>query len=165
MKVTIKETMFQKMLNAIKSNVPKDMYNNPALNYIRLKIEDGWITAMVYDGISGARFKFEAQSHDGEVLLDVPTEYGNLTYHFKQKYEWNEKLDNIFDKMKVHDREIGVNAAVMARIMNNVARVSEDANKCVIIETKESQTEGFRMCAKDKSFEFEQFLLPLRIGG
>ena len=194
MKVEVSEVMFQKMLNAVKNCVSKDECNRPVLKYIRLKVENGMITAMVCDGCSGARFKFAAQSHDGEnfvciikpisfkasksgflpvvielldgeVLLDVPTEYGNLTYHFKQMYKWDEKLDDIFDKMKVHDREIGMNAALMARIMNNFASVSNDRNKCVVIETKESKTEGIRMYAKDKSFEFEQFLLPLRMQG
>lgn len=193
MKVTINETLFETMLKATKGCTNR-YSTRPALEYIRIKVESGKITALVCDGVSGARFKFDARSHEGEdftclikpipfkaskngnlhvvielvddeALLDVPTEYGNLTYHFKQKFNYDDKLDGIFDKMKTHDREIGVNAALMARIMKNFASVATDCTKPVILESKDRPNEGFCMSLysdKDK-FEFEQFLLPVRI--
>lgn len=191
MKVVISETKFQKMLDAIKNGVSKSG-NRPFLSYIRLKIQQGNITAMVCDGYSGARFtiyenngdgedfvclikpiSFKASKCgnsyvsiellDGEAVLSVPTEFGNLTYRFRQNIEWDEKLDGIFDKMTHHDREIGVTAAYMARIMNNFARVSNSRNNATVIESKDSKLEGFRMYAIDREFEFEQFLLPVRM--
>lgn len=193
MKVTISETMFETMLKATKGGTSK-YDSRPALEYIGIKVENGTIIAMVCDGYSGARFKFAARSQEGEnftclikpipfkasrngtlpvvielvdgvALLDVPTAYGHLTYHFKQNYSYENKLDDIFDKMKNHDRELGINAAFLARIMRNFANVSRDRSKPVILETNDSKTAGFRMSLysdKDK-FEFEQFLLPVRI--
>lgn len=192
MKVIIKETMFKKMLDAVKGGVAKNA-SRLALEYIRIKAEGGVITAMVCDGCSGARFKFKAESHEGEdftclikpipfktsksgtmlvtielvddeCLLDVPTGYGNLTYHFKQDFKYDDRLDEIFDKMKVHDREIGVNSALLARIMKAFESVSTRYPNAVVIESKDSKTEGFRMYATEEStFEFEQFLLPVRL--
>jgi hypothetical protein len=194
MKVTISETMFETMLKAIKGGAAAQYISRPELEYIRIKVEGGKINVMVCDGASGARLKFDAISHDGEdftclikpisfkaskngtlpvtieiidgeALLDVPTAYGNLTYHFKQNVSYNDKLDGIFDKMGNHDRWVGVNATLLSRIMRNFASVSNERIKSVILESKDSKTEGFRMrmySEKDK-FEFEQFLLPIRI--
>lgn len=194
MKVTISETMFETMLKATKGSTAAKYSSRPALEYIRIKVEGGKINVMVCDGVSGARLKFDANSHDGEdftclikpisfkaskngnlpvtielvdgkALLDVPTAYGNLTYHFKQDFSYDDKLDDIFDKMGNHDRWVGVNATLLSRIMRNFASVSTERVKGVILESKDSKTEGFRMrmySEKDK-FEFEQFLLPVRI--
>lgn len=193
MKVTISETMFETILKATKGSTAQHS-SRPALEYIRIKVEGGKINVMVCDGVSGARLKFDANSHDGEdftclikpisfkaskngnlpvtielvdgkALLDVPTAYGNLTYHFKQDFTYEDKLDDIFDKMGNHDRWVGVNATLLSRIMRNFASVSNDRVKAVILESKDSKSEGFRMrmySEKDK-FEFEQFLLPVRI--
>ena len=192
MKVIINEDVFAKMLKAVKRGVAVKYESRPALEYIRIKAEGGVITAMVCDGILGARFKFNAESHDGEdftclikpipfkasnsgefvtielvddeCLLNVPTPYGNITYNFKQIYTWDEKLDNIFDKMQAHDREIGVNAALMTRIMRGF--VASRYPHGIVIESKDSKTEGFRMyVAEPTGFEFEQFLLPVRLRG
>jgi hypothetical protein len=194
MKVTISETMFETMLKATKGSTAAKYSSRPALEYIRIKVEGGKINVMVCDGVSGARLKFDAISHDGEdftclikpisfkaskngnlpvaielvdgeALLDVPTAYGNLTYHFKQNFTYDVKLDDIFDKMGNHDRWVGVNATLLSRIMRNFASVSTERVKGVILESKDSKIEGFRMrmySEKDK-FEFEQFLLPVRI--
>lgn len=191
MKVNINEKIFSKMLDATKNGIEK-IGSRSELQYIRLKVESGKITAMVCNGYSGARFKFDAENHegedfnclikpipfkasrignltvsleliDGDVLLCVPTEYGSLTYHFKQNFEIHTKLDSIFDAMKEHDREIALNSVEMARIMSNFAKVTEERNKPVIIETKDSKTKGIRMIATGENFEFEQFLLPLRM--
>lgn len=192
MKVIINEDVFAKMLKAVKRGVAKSYASRPSLEYIRIKAESGKITAMVCDGVSGARFKFDAEAHEGEDFtclikpipfkasesgklqvtielvdnecsLDVPSAYGNITYRFKQIYKYDEKLDEIFDKMQVHDREIGVNSALLARIMNDFASVTTRYPHGVVIESKDSKTEGFRMYVVDpKGFEFEQFLLPVR---
>lgn len=194
MKVTISETMFETILKATKGSVADRYGSRPFLEYIRIKVEGGKINVMVCDGVSGARLKFDAVYHDGEdftclikpisfkaskngtlpvtielvdgkALLDVPTAYGNLTYHFKQDVSYDDKLDGIFDKMGNHDRWVGVNASILSRIMRNFASVSTERVKGVILESKDSKTEGFRMrmySEKDK-FEFEQFLLPVRI--
>ena len=194
MKVTISETMFETMLKATKGSTAAKYSSRPELEHIRIKVEGGKINVMVCDGVSGARLKFDATSHDsedftclikpisfkaskngnlpvtielvdGKALLDVPTAYGNLTYHFKQNVSYDDKLDNIFDKLGNHDRWVGVNATLLSRIMRNFASVSNDRNKPVILESKDSKSEGFRMrmySEKDK-FEFEQFLLPVRI--
>ena len=194
MKVTISETMFETMLKATKGGTAQRDSSRPALEYIRIKVEGGKINVMVCDGVSGARLKFDAKSHDGEdftclikpvtfkaskngtlpvtielvdgtALLDVPTAYGNLTYHFKQNFSYNDKLDDIFDKMGNHDRWVGVNATLLSRIMRNFASVSSEYVKGVILESKDSKTEGFRMRmhSEKDNFEFEQFLLPVMI--
>lgn len=194
MKVTISETMFETMLKATKGGMALNYSSRPELEYIRIKVEGGKINVMVCDGVSGARLKFDAISHDGEdftchikpisfkaskngtlpvtielvdgeALLDVPTAYGNLTYHFKQNISCETKLDEIFDKMGNHDRWVGVNATLLSRIMRNFASVSPDRVKGVILESKDSKTEGFRMrmYSENDKFEFEQFLLPVRI--
>ena len=194
MKVTISETMFETMLKAMKGGVAAQYSSRPELEHIKIKVEGGKINVVVCDGVSGARLKFDARSHDGEdftclikpipfkaskngtlpvvielvdgeALLDVPTAYGNLTYHFKQKISYDTKLDDIFDKMKNHDRWVGVNATLLSRIMRNFASVSKDRVKSVILESKDSKTEGFRMrmYSEKDNFEFEQFLLPVRI--
>lgn len=194
MKVTISETMFETMLKATKASTAYKYSSRPELEHIRIKVEGGKINVMVCDGCSGARLKFDAISHDGEdftclikpisfkaskngnlpvaielvdgeVLLDVPTAYGSLSYHFKQNLTYDDRLDDIFDKMKSHDREIGINASLLARIMKNFASVSNDRVKTVILESKDSKTEGFcmRMFSENNKFEFEQFLLPVRI--
>ena len=194
MKITISETIFEKMLKALKGGTATRYFGREVLEYIRIKVECGKITAMACDGYSGARFKVDTVSNDGEdficlikpitfkaskngnlpvtielidgeALLDIPTAHGNITYHFKQDFSYDEKLDGIFDKMKNHDREIGINATALARIMRNFANVSNDRIKTVILETKDSKSEGFRMClcSEDNKIEFEQFLLPVRI--
>lgn len=192
MKITITETMFEKMLKATKNGVQKNDWNRPVLQYIRLKIEGGTVTAMVCDGYTGARFRFLSTSNDGEdftclikpirfkaskngtlpvvieladneALLDVPTEYGRITYRFKQMYEWDDKLDGIFDKMKNHDREIAINASLMERIMRSFSDVKDDKTKAVVLQSKDSQTQGFCMYADTEKFTLEQFLLPLRM--
>lgn len=194
MKVTISETMFETMLKATKGGTAQHHSARPALEYIRVKVEGGKINVMACDGVSGARLKFDAKSHDGEdftclikpvtfkaskngtlpvtielvdgtALLDVPTAYGNLTYHFKQDFSYDDKLDGIFDKMGNHDRWVGVNATLLSRIMRNFASVSSERVKGVILESKDSKTEGFRMRmhSEKDNFEFEQFLLPVRI--
>lgn len=194
MKVTISETMFETILKATKGGTAGQYSSRPELEYISIKVEGGKINVMVCDGVSGARLKFDANSHDGEdftclikpisfkaskngslpvvielvdgkALLDVPTAYGNLTYHFKQNFSYNDKLDDIFDKMKNHDRWVGINATLLSRIMRNFACVSKERNKSVILESKNSKTEGFcmRMYSENDKFEFEQFLLPVRV--
>lgn len=192
MTITITETMFQKMLTATKNGVAKNEVNRPALKYIRLKVESGKVTAMVCDGYTGARFRFDSVSHDGEdftclikpiqfkasrigslpvvielvdneALLSVPTDYGRITYCFKQCYQWDDRLDGIFDKMKNHDREIAFNASLMERIMRSFANVKDDRDKVVVLQTKDSKTEGFCMHADNGTFQLEQFLLPVRI--
>lgn len=194
MKVTISETMFETMLKATKGGMALNYSSKPELEHIRIKVEGGNLNVMVCDGVSGARLKFAAISHDGEdftclikpisfkaskngtlpvtielvdgkALLDVPTAYGNLTYHFKQNVSYDDKLDGIFDKMGNHDRWVGVNATLLSRIMRNFASVSKDRVKGVILESKDSKTAGFRMrmYSTDDKFEFEQFLLPVRI--
>lgn len=194
MKVTISETMFETMLKATKGGTAARYSSRPELEYIRIKVEGGKINVMVCDGVSGARLKFDANSHDGEdftclikpisfkaskngslpvviervdgeALLDVPTAYGNLTYHFKQNISYDNKLDGIFDKMGNHDRWVGVSATLLSRIMRNFASVSNDRHKSVVLESKDSKTEGFRMSmySENGKFEFEQFLLPVRI--
>lgn len=194
MKVTINETMFETMLKATKGGTANQYSSRPELEYISIKVENGKMNVMVCDGVSGARLAFVAKSHDGEnftclikpitfkaskngnlpvtielvdgtALLDVPTAYGNLTYHFKQNFSYNDKLDNIFDKMGNHDRWVGVNASLLSRIMRNFASVSNERNKSIILESKDSKTEGFRMrmCSESNNFEFEQFILPVRI--
>ena len=193
MKVTISETMFETMLKATKGSVAVQYSSRPELEYIRIKVEGRKINVMVCDGVSGARLKFDAVDFDGEdftclikpitfkaskngtlpvtielvdgeALLDVPTAYGNLTYHFKQAFTWATKLDEAFDKMGNHDRWVGVNATFLSRIMRNFASVSNNRDKTVILESKDSKTEGFRMrmYSKEDKFEFEQFLLPVR---
>lgn len=194
MKVTISETMFETILKATKGGTAALHSSRPFLEYIRIKVEGGKLNVMVCDGVSGARLKFDAVSHDGEdftclikpitfkaskngtlpvtielvdgkALLDVPTAYGNLTYHFKQNFSYDDKLDGIFDKMGNSDRWVGVNAILLSRIMRNFASVSRDRVKGVILESKDSKTEGFRMrmYSEKDNFEFEQFLLPIRI--
>lgn len=195
MKVIINEDVFAKMLKAVKKGVAVKSETRPVLEYIRIKAEGGVITAMVCDGVSGARFKFNAESHDGEdftclikpipfkassggqltvtielidkeCLLNVPTPYGNITYNFKQDFTWDEKLDQIFDKMQAHDREIGVNAALMARIMRSFECVASRYPHAIVIESKDNKQEGFRMyVAEPTGFEFEQFLLRVRLRG
>lgn len=194
MKVTIEEKTFETMLKATKGCVNNDYATRPELGYIGIKVVSGEVIALVCDGYSGARFKFPAQSQegedftclikpfpfkasrngtlpvvielvDGEALVDVPNAYGCITYHFKQDFKYNSKLDEVFDKMKNHDRELGINANFLARIMRNFASVAKDRNRTVVLETNDSKTAGFRMSlysGKDQ-FEFEQFLLPIRI--
>ena len=194
MKVTISETMFETMLKATKGGTACCYSARPEFEYIRIKVEGGKINVMVCDGVSGARLKFDAVSHDGEdfvclikpiafkaskngtlpveielvdgeASLNVPTAYGNLTYHFKQDFSYEDKFDGIFDKMGEHDRWVGINATLLSRIMRNFASVSKERCKSVILESKDSKTEGFRMrmYSEDDKFEFEQFLLPVRI--
>lgn len=193
MKVTISESMFETILKATKGGTSLND-SRPALEYIRIKVEGGKINVIACDGISGARLKFDANSHDGEdftclikpisfkaskngnlpveieldggeALLTLPTAYGNLTHRFKQNFSYDDRLDDIFDKMKNHDRWVGINATLLSRIMRNFASVSMDRNKSVIFESKNSKTEGFcmRMYSENDKFEFEQFLLPVRI--
>ena len=185
--------MFETMLKATKGSTAQNS-SRPALEYIRIKVEGGKINVMVCDGVSGARLKFDANSHDGEdftclikpisfkaskngnlpveielaggeALLTLPTVYGNLTHRFKQDFSYDDKLDGIFDKMGNHDRWIGVSATLLSRIMRNFASVSPGPIKGVVLESKDSKTEGFRMrmASEDAHFEFEQFLLPVRI--
>ena len=192
MKITIGETIFETMLKAVKGGIAQKSISRPSLEYIRIKAESGKVTAMVCDGVSGARFTFDAINHDGEdftclikpisfksskngslsvsielvdneCLLVVPTAYGNCTYNFKQGLLWDGKLDEIFDKMGRHDREIAVNANLMARIMKSFASVCTRYPSGVMIESKDSMTEGFRISALEgDNFEFEQFIMPIR---
>ena len=51
----------------------------------------------------------------------------------------------------------------MERIMKSFADVKDDKNKAVVLQTKDSKTEGFCMYADNGTFQLEQFLLPLRM--
>lgn len=192
MKVTINATTFKKMLNALKGSTAYRYAPRPSLEYIRIQAENGNITATACDGYSAARFKSPAISHEGEdftclikpvdfkvnkysnlcvtieladniATLEIPAEYGNIAYNFKQTCVWDTKLDETIDKMKAHDREVGVDASFMARIMKNFANVIPGGRKCVVIESKDNPREGFRMYAEKEEFEFEQFLLPMKM--
>jgi hypothetical protein len=64
--------------------------------------------------------------------------------------------------MKKHDREIGINANLMGRIMRSFSSVVSDINKLVIMESKENNLEGFCMKAEEDTFTLEQYLLPVK---
>lgn len=191
MKVHISEVMFDKMLKAIKDGVATSTHR-PEFGFIKIKVEGKKITAYVCDAYSGARMTFEALEHEGEdfqclikpipfktskhkqnhielsledndAVLKTPTEYGNLIYHIKQNIVGKTDLEKIFTEMESHDREVGVNASFMARVMRNFSSVVSDRNKSVIIESKENNRLGFRIVAEEEDFTLEHFLMPLRI--
>lgn len=190
-KVYIGETMFRTMLKAVKDGVGKDSFR-PEYNFIKVKVEGTNVTVFTCDGYTGARMMFKARETVGEnfecfikpipfkankngcgvvvlsfeednAMLEISTEYGTLTYCFKQNIKWNFDADKVFTNMESHDREVGVNAVLMARIMRNIASVSTDRNKLSIIESKENNKLGFRIKAKEKDFTLEQFIMPVRI--
>ena len=179
------------MLKAIKGGVAKDAFR-PEHNYMKVKVEGTTVTVYTCDGYTGARMTFKARETEGEdfeclikpipfkarkngcgvvvlsleenvATLEIPTEYGTLTYRFKQTIKWSFDADKIFTIMESHDREVGINTALMTRIMRNFASVSSDRNKLAIIESKENNKQGFRIRAKEKDFTLEQFIMPVRI--
>ena len=190
MKVYISEIMFDKMLKAVKNGVAQDT-NRPELCYIRIRVEGSKVTAFTCDSYSVTKMTFEAIRSEGnfECLikpipfkmsenklntvcislengvaeLEFPTEYGTLAYHFEQKIQMKIDFDKICVGMKNHDREIGINANLMGRIMRSFSSVVSDRNKTVIIESKENNREGFRMIAEEDTFTLEQYLLPVKI--
>lgn len=192
-KVYIDEGMFDKMLKATKGGVAKDLFR-PELNFMKVKVEGTTITVYTCDGYTGAKMTFNARKTDGEdfecyikpipfkktkkgccevvlsfeegnATIEIPTEYGNLTYSFKQTVKWRFDADKVFGNMANHDREVGINSAFMMRIMRNFANVSTDRNRLAIIESKENNELGFRIKTKEKDFTLEQFIMPVRIQG
>ena len=190
-KVYIGEIMFGTMLKAVKNGVAKDSFR-PEYNFMKVKVEGTTVTVYTCDGYTGAKMTLKARRTEGEdfecyikpipfkarkngvgevvlsleednAILELPTEYGTLTYRFKQTIKWSFDADKIFSNMESHDREVGINTALMARIMRNFASVSSDRNKLAIIESKENNKQGFRIRAKDKEFTLEQFIMPVRI--
>lgn len=190
-KVYIGENMFNTMLKAIKGGVSKDAFR-PEYNFIKVRVEGTKVTVFTCDGYTGARMTFNARETDGEdfecyikpitfkarkngvgvvvlsleednATLEIPTEYGTLTYRFKQTVKWNFDADKVFGNMESHDREVGINSVMMTRIMRNIASVSTERNKVAIIESKENNKLGFRIKAKEKDFTLEQFIMPVRI--
>jgi DNA polymerase III sliding clamp (beta) subunit (PCNA family) len=191
-KVYINEKTFDKMLKAVGSCVAKVDINRPELTYIKLAIRGDEVTAYSCDSYSGARMKFNAIATEGEdfdciikpisfkvskqgchtieitledkvATVDVPTNYGTLSYKFDQKIEYKTDLEKIFNGMKAHDREIGVNSTMLARIAKSFSNVLTDRNKAIIIETKDSKTQGFCIRAEDGNCSIEQFICPGRI--
>ena len=190
-KVYIGETMFGEMLKAVKNGVANDSFR-PEYNFMKVKVEGTTVTVYTCDGYTGAKMTFKARETEGEdfecyikpipfkarkngvgvvvlsleednAILEIPTEYGTLTYRFKQGIKWSFDADKIFANMESHDREVGINTALMARIMRNFASVSSDRNNLAIIESKEDNKQGFRIRAKEKDFTLEQFIMPVRI--
>ena len=190
-KVYINENMFGKMLKAVKNGVSKDLFR-PEYAFIKIKVEGTTVTVYTCDGYTGAKMTFKARETEGEdfecfikpisfkaskngcnvvvlsleedeATLELPTEYGTLTYRFKQNIKWNLNIDKIFSDMESHDREVGINSALMARIMRSFSSVSSDRNNLAVIESKENNKQGFRIRAKEKDFTLEQFIMPVRI--
>ena len=190
-KVYIGEIMFGTMLNAIKNGVAKDAFR-PEFNFIKIKVEGTTVTAYTCDGYTGAKMTFKARKTEGEdfecyikpipfkarkngcgavmlaleenvAILEIPTEYGTLTYRFGQSIKWSFDADKVFGTMESHDREVGINSALMARIMRNLASVSSDRNKLAVMETKKNNKQGFRIRVKEKDFTLDQFIMPVRI--
>jgi DNA polymerase III sliding clamp (beta) subunit (PCNA family) len=189
MKTYIDEIMFDKMLKAVKNGVSQ-MNHLLELNYIRLKVNGSTVTAYTCDNYSVTKMTFEATRSEGdfeclikpipfkvskgerkEVVLsledgvaqvEIPTEFGTLSYRFKQNVQMTMDFEKICDKMKSHDREIGINANLMARIMRSFSSIVSDRHKLVILESKENNREGFCMKTKGEAFTLEQYLLPIK---
>lgn len=189
MKAYISEIMFDKMLKAVKNGVSQNE-NRAELKFIRVRVKESKVTAFTCDGCSATRMTFEATKsdgdfeclikpipfkmskcklnmvclslEDGEATLEFPTEYGTLMYRFKQKIQMKIDIDKICGSMDSHDREIGINANLMGRIMRSFSSVVSDRNKLVIMESKDKNLEGFRMRAEEDTFTLEQYLLPIR---
>ena len=190
-KIYINETMFGKMLKAMKNGVAKDSFR-PEYNFMKIKVEGTTVTVYTCDGYTGAKMTFKARETEGEdfecyikpipfkaskngcnvvalsleedkAILELPTEYGTLTYRFGQNIKWSFDADKIFANMESHDREVGIDTAIMARIMRSFSSVSSDRNNLAVIESKENNKQGFRIRAKEKGFTLEQFIMPVRI--
>jgi hypothetical protein len=96
-------------------------------------------------------------------VLEIPTEYGTLTYHFKQSIQAKTDYDKIFNDAKSHDREVGVSASLMARVMSSFSNVLTERNKTVVIESKEKNNQAFCISAEDENFTIEQLVMPVRL--
>ena len=190
MKIEINEVMFKKMMKAVKGAVAK-YDTRPGLDYIKINVSGGIVTASSCDGITGAEMRFKALSCDCEgfdcfikpidfkasksgknivtierlenaAIVETPEAYGTITYNFEQPTSIAYDYDEIFSKLKNHDREVGVNSTIMQRVMQAIANVSNTRLKVAVIESKENPKEGFCIRTIDDDFTFEQFILPVR---
>lgn len=190
MKVYINENMFQSMMKAVKGAVAKiDM--RPELTYIKINVSGDIVTAYACDGCVGAKMSFKAKESDGEdfdcyikpftfkaskggqnevtielidktAIVEIPEAFGTLVYKFEQPKIKSLDFEKLFSTMKNHDREVGVNSALMARCLYAIATISTNHHNLAIIASKENPREGFCIRTLEDGFTFEQFLMPVR---
>ena len=101
-----------------------------------------------------------------EAFAEVDTEYGKLRYCFNQiGCEWDINIEEIFDSAKVHDREIAVNAAMIAQMFSAISHITSDRNNLCVIESKDARMQPFCITATDSDILCEQLILPIRRSG
>ncbi len=188
--VTIQKNEFKKMLDGPKHCVATDDFR-PMLKYIRIEVKTNSITACALDGYRASRYVLSCKEpntdefvcyvkpvpikeskrlfdyvtlslDDTSAYVDIDTEYGKMQYCFAQKGGWNIDIEKIFTDARKHDREVAVNAAGMARMLNALATVTDDGSHVCVISSKENTTEGFYITAEDGNVFCEQLILPIK---
>lgn len=189
-RVEIKDLQFVELINGVKNNI-SETDNRPILKYIKLVVKRETITSYSCNGYAAARVtiknvdtideEFEClikpitvkpskgvpktvkiESVDGDTSVEVPTEYGRLTYCFSAPVdEYFVDIDKLFDNEKEHDREIGIQPALVINSLKALKGVSRFA----VLETKENNLCPFIIRAESDGVKNEQLILPVRIQG
>lgn len=100
-----------------------------------------------------------------EAFAEVDTEYGKLRYCFNQiGCEWDIKIEDIFKDAREHDREIAVNASMIAQMFKALSVITDDRNNLCVIESKNSALQAFCITAETSDISCEQLILPIKRG-
>lgn len=124
-----------------------------------IKVSKGaicYVTLTLDDETPGSKYLY----------VEVDTEYGKLRYSFEQtRAEWEIDIAKIFAEAKVHDREIAVNANMIAQMFKALSVVADDRNNLCVIESKDSRLKAFCITAQAPDVVCEQLILPIRRAG
>lgn len=176
-RVEINELLFVKAVESVKHCIAKDD-NRKALEYIKLKISKGKLTAYACDGYRAARTtiplsqytesEFECyikpikvkpsksganvvviECENNIAAVEVITEYGKIKYCFEQHDHKAIDIDKVYQDAALYDRKTGFNPNYVKQAINALSQITTKYSKCVVLETQEKAYAPFIIRAKD----------------
>jgi hypothetical protein len=123
---------------------------------------DCYIKPFTFKASKGGQNEVTIELVDQTAIVEIPEAFGMLAYKFAQPKIKDVDFDKLFSTMKNHDREVGVNSALMARCLKAISDISTNRHNLAIIASKENPREGFCIRTLEDGFTFEQFLMPVR---
>lgn len=189
-KCEIDEATFKELMDGVKRCISTDG-TRPMLEYIQVAIRKDKAVFWALDGYCAGRvetigfssedefdcyikpfpFKSTAQGinpvkieFDGEYTsVEVATAYGKLKYKFEiPKDRRCINIEEIYNNARKHDRELGINAALLIRACTALKGYG-GRNHEIVIQTKNSQVEPIIVSAAGHLTKNEQLILPLRM--
>lgn len=180
-RVEINELLFVKAVESVKHCVSKND-NRKALEYIKLKISKGKLTAYACDGYRAARTtiplsqyaesEFECyikpikvkpsksganvvviEYENNIVAVEIITEYGKIKYCFEQHEHKAIDIDKVYQDANLYDRKTGFNPNYVKQAINALSQITSKYSKCVVLETQDKAYAPFIIRAKNKDLD------------